>query len=76
MWPENDSEEPAWVKSERGQFSNYLDRNNDGFMDKDEIQQWIFPPDFDNKKVEAKHLISESDTDKVCIISPKRIVSE
>jgi len=68
MWPEKDSEEPEWVKSEREQFTEYRDLNNDGFMDRDEVQQWISPPDYDNTKTEAKHLMFESDADKVGLI--------
>jgi len=65
MWPENDSEEPEWVKSEREQFSKYRDLNHNGFMDRDEVQQWISPSDYDHVKVEAKHLMVQADADKV-----------
>jgi len=65
MWPEKDSEEPDWVKSEREQFSKYRDLDHDGFMDRDEVQQWISPPYYDQMNAEAKHLMFESDADKV-----------
>ena len=67
MWPSKD-EEPEWVKSEREQFLEYRDLNNDGFMDREEVQQWISPPDYDYMKAEAKHLIFESDVDKVQVV--------
>ena len=66
MWPNQDGEEPEWVKSEREQFNTYRDKNSDGKMDHDEVKDWIIPPDYDHTDAEAKHLIYESDTNKVC----------
>ena len=34
-------------------------------MDKDEVRNWISPPDYDHTEAEAKHLIHQSDADKV-----------
>ena len=34
-------------------------------MDRDEVSDWIMPDDFDHVESEAKHLIAESDADKV-----------
>lgn len=71
MWPRNaedqDQEEPDWVKSEREQFLSYRDKNKDGKMDKDEVMEWIIPHDYDHSRAEAKHLIFESDANKVDI---------
>ena len=66
MWPnQNGEEEPEWVKTEREQFHSYRDKNNDGKMDKEEVREWIIPPDYDHSEAEAKHLIYESDVDRV-----------
>lgn len=66
MYPNKEGEEePDWVKSEREQFSQHRDTNKDGKMDKDEVQKWIIPDDYDHSDSEAKHLIHESDDDKV-----------
>ncbi|XP_063233264.1 calumenin [Bacillus rossius redtenbacheri] len=56
-------EEPEWVRNEREQFSAYRDKDGDGFMDQEEVKNWIIPPDFDHALAEARHLIYESDTD-------------
>jgi Ca2+-binding EF-hand superfamily protein len=67
MWPNHDqTDEPEWVKHERQQFGTFRDKNNDGFMDKEEVQEWILPADYDHSEAEAKHLIFESDADRVC----------
>ena len=66
MWPTKDSEEPDWVKTEREQFGNYRDKNGDGKMDHEEVKHWIMPVNYDHSEAEAKHLIHESDIDKVC----------
>lgn len=60
--------EPDWVKTEREQFSDFRDLNKDGKMDQDEIRHWIMPQDYDHAQAEARHLVYESDQDKVYII--------
>lgn len=62
---EGDASEPEWVKTEREQFSEFRDKNKDGKMDKDETRDWILPSDYDHADAEAKHLVYESDSDKV-----------
>lgn len=34
---DDDSEEPAWVSSEREQFFEFRDKDKDGFMDEKEV---------------------------------------
>lgn len=55
--------EPEWVKNEREQFTTYRDKDGDGFMDAEEVKNWIIPPDFDHAEAEARHLIYEADSD-------------
>lgn len=64
---EDGGPEPDWVKTEREQFSDFRDLNKDGKMDKDEIRHWIMPQDYDHAQAEARHLVYESDQDKVCL---------
>lgn len=54
----------CWVKNEREQFSNFRDKNKDGFMDKEEVRDWILPDDYDHSEAEARHLVYESDANK------------
>lgn len=63
---EGDATEPEWVKTEREQFTEFRDKNKDGKMDKEETRDWILPNDYDHAEAEAKHLVYESDADKVC----------
>ncbi|KAJ3657637.1 hypothetical protein Zmor_009424 [Zophobas morio] len=60
---EDDEEEPEWVNNEREQFATYRDRDGDGFMDNEEVKNWILPPDFDHAEAESRHLIYEADSD-------------
>lgn len=62
---EDNEEEPEWVVAERQQFSEFRDKNNDGKMDKEETMDWILPSDYDHAEAEAKHLLHESDANKV-----------
>jgi hypothetical protein len=43
--------EPEWVEEERNQFRQYRDKNNDGKLDRQEVEDWILPPDFDHSDV-------------------------
>ena len=56
-----------WVKTEWEHFSKHRDKNSDGSLDKEEISNWISPPDYDHAHAEEKHLIYEADTNKVYI---------
>ena len=81
IWPqferEEGAEEPDWVKTEREHFNKHRDKNSDGSLDKDEISNWISPPDYDHAHAEAKHLIYEADTNKVrptCLLPWEHVV--
>ncbi|KAF5296246.1 hypothetical protein FQA39_LY12583 [Lamprigera yunnana] len=64
MYRTEDSElEPEWVKNEREQFTTYRDKDGDGYMDTEEVKNWILPQDFDHAEAEARHLIYEADSD-------------
>lgn len=62
---EENGPEPDWVVSEREQFDEFRDLNKDGKLDKDEIRHWILPQDYDHAQAEARHLVYESDKNKV-----------
>lgn len=62
---EDGGPEPDWVATEREQFADFRDLNKDGKLDKEEIQHWILPKDYDHAQAEARHLVYESDVDKV-----------
>lgn len=55
---------PDWVVREKETFAEYRDKNKDGYMDRDELRQWIIPPDYNHSEAEARHLINEADSDK------------
>lgn len=62
---DGDADEPEWVKTEREQFVEFRDKNRDGKMDQEETKAWILPSDYDHAEAEARHLLYESDLDKV-----------
>ncbi|XP_074096278.1 calumenin B scf [Cotesia typhae] len=73
---DNEEEEPEWVKNERQQFSTYRDKNQDGFMDNEEVKSWIIPEDFDHADAEARHLIYEADSDGDDKLTKEEILSK
>ncbi|XP_004562935.1 reticulocalbin-3 isoform X2 [Maylandia zebra] len=65
MYTAEDGEsEPDWVQTEKKHFSEIRDTNKDGYLDADEVGQWVLPGEVDHADNEAKHLIHETDTDK------------
>ena len=60
---EGDAQEPDWVKEEREQFKAHRDKDKDGFLNLEEVKEWILPADFDHSEAESKHLINEADVD-------------
>lgn len=58
---------PDWLETEREHFSKYRDRDEDGYLSKDEVSFMVAPPKYDPANAEAKHLIQEADTDEVII---------
>jgi len=73
---EENEEEPEWVASERQQFAEFRDKNNDGKMDREETLDWILPADYDHAVAEAKHLLHESDANKDGKLSQKEILDK
>lgn len=65
---------PEWVNREREQFHNYRDRNKDGYLDREEIKEWILPANYDHAEAEAKHLIYEADANKDGVLSRDEIL--
>ncbi|XP_018328953.1 calumenin [Agrilus planipennis] len=55
--------EPDWVQSEKLHFTTYRDKDGNGYMDQEEVKNWILPPDFDHSEAEARHLLYEADSD-------------
>lgn len=65
IWVDRDQEKPEWVKTEQEAFRTTRDANKDGFLDRQEVRDWIFPRDYDHSESEMKHLISQSDDNQV-----------
>ncbi|XP_016959896.1 calumenin-B [Drosophila biarmipes] len=59
----DDEVEPEWVANERESFSEHRDLDKDGYLNEEEVKQWISPNDFDHSEAEAKHLLFEADVD-------------
>ncbi|GFY57945.1 calumenin-B [Trichonephila inaurata madagascariensis] len=64
MYSGGEEDEPEWVKNEREQFETYRDKNKDGYMDKDEVREWILPSDYNHSEAESLHLMHEADDNR------------
>ncbi|XP_035227343.1 calumenin-A-like [Stegodyphus dumicola] len=69
-------DEPSWVQSERDQFKLFRDKDKSGFMEFEEVKQWILPDDYDNSDAEAKHLVYESDINRDNQLSKEEILNK
>ncbi|CAG0915085.1 unnamed protein product [Notodromas monacha] len=54
--------EPEWVAEERKEFEQDLDRNKDGFLDAQEVRDWVLQDGEDRREM-AELLLREGDTD-------------
>lgn len=57
------NEEPNFIISEKEQFKTYRDKDGDGYLDIEEVKDWILPDNFDHAEAESRHLVYESDSD-------------
>ncbi|XP_061568883.1 reticulocalbin-3 isoform X1 [Cololabis saira] len=73
--PEEGESEPAWVATEKKQFTEVRDTNKDGYMDDGEVAHWILPGEVDHADNEARHLIHETDTNKDEKMTKKEILA-
>jgi Ca2+-binding EF-hand superfamily protein len=75
IWqPQEGEEEPEWVTIEKDQFTNVRDKNKDGFLDKQEVRDWILPEDIDLPQIEAHHLLTVVDFDNDGLLSKDEIL--
>lgn len=73
---DDDAEEPEWVKHERETFKTFRDKDHDGFLNNEEVKNWIIPQDFDHAEAESKHLIYEADADSDEKLTKEEILSK
>lgn len=58
-----EKEDPQWAAAQQGHFANYLDKNKDGSLDKEEMKEWVVPS-YDRSEAEAWRLVSIADVDQ------------
>ncbi|XP_042858427.1 calumenin-like [Penaeus japonicus] len=73
---DDDEFEPSWVSNEREQFREFRDKNGDGYLDEEEVQGWIIPPDYNHADAEAKHLIYEADENADKMLTKEEILNK
>ncbi|RMZ96518.1 Calumenin [Brachionus plicatilis] len=69
-----DEAEPEWIQVEIENFKLFRDKNKDNVLDREEVNDWILPSDYDHSLNEAKHLIYEADENKDGKLSKKEIL--
>lgn len=75
MWHEEDEgDEPDWVEEERRQFHEFRDKDKSGFLENDEVRDWILPSEYDHAEGEARHLIESCDIDQDGILTKEEIL--
>ncbi|CAF0758257.1 unnamed protein product [Brachionus calyciflorus] len=67
-------DEPEWISVEVENFRSFRDKNKDNVLDREEINDWILPADYDYTLNEAKHLVFEADDNKDGKLSKKEIL--
>ena len=58
-------EMPEWIVNEQREFEDKLDANKDGFLENNEIKEWLAPNDDEFINEEVEHLMNHIDDNKV-----------
>ena len=69
MWDGSDEKEPEWLEIEKNNFRLYRDRDHDGKLNRQEVELWLMPTDYDNIQAETTHLFREADQNEVKFFS-------
>ena len=73
-FPGEGEEGAAWIETEKRTFLQHRDINGDGFLDMDELREWLHPDGVTPALQEARHLIAMSDSDRNGSLNPQEIV--
>lgn len=77
IYPEledRDAELPHWYGAEKENFAKIRDKNGDGYMDENEVSDWLLPKETDFVTAEAKHLINQADADRDGVLTIEEIL--
>ena len=69
---DKEDDEPEWLQEERETFKNTLDKDKDGQLNRQEVIDWVIPEYYESIETETRHLISQADGDKVCLVGNSR----
>merc|ERR1719348_1538740 len=60
MWHEDDEgEEPDWVEEERRQFHEFRDSDKSGYLENQEVRDWILPSEHEDDEGEEPDWVEE-----------------
>uniref|UniRef100_A0A914CKF2 Reticulocalbin-3 n=1 Tax=Acrobeloides nanus TaxID=290746 RepID=A0A914CKF2_9BILA len=65
-----------WYVTEKSRFEEEYDKNKDGFLEGEELRQWLIPDIQASAVSEAEHLLSMADADRDGKLSIDEIVNE
>ncbi|XP_074638894.1 calumenin-B-like isoform X1 [Acropora palmata] len=69
-------EELKGKEADKEYFQSERDRNKDGFLDTDEMKEWLFPTSFDYLAAEASHLIYHADSNEDKVLTKAEILAK
>merc|ERR1712130_62337 len=62
------------TEEERKQFHDFRDKDQSGFLENEEVRDWILPSEYDHAEGEARHLIESADSDNDGILTKHEIL--
>ena len=71
----NDDDDDDIIESEKDNFSNNLDHNKDGVLNRDEVRAWLIPVQYDYARGEAEFLVTVSDDNSDGSLSKEEILN-
>lgn len=72
---EADVDSNEWGTAQEDQFKSFLDKNNDGMLDREELREWLLPS-YNKHEAQAYQLITSADEDKDNELSKEEILDQ
>ena len=71
-----ENKDKAWLLSEKASFEKDYDKNRDGFLEGEEIIDWMLPNNEETADEEVQHLFSVADSDHDSRLSVQEVLNE
>jgi len=70
---DEEKQDPQFWQNQQSQFATYLDKNKDGVLNKEELNEWLVP-DYDKHEAEAVRMIHDTDDNQDQLLDKEELL--